>query len=97
VTSDILDEYFAVINRPKFHLKQETVDRIIRYIYQVAEFVVPSETIPTLEADPKDTMFLAAAVAGHVDAIVSGDAHLLELKAFQGIPILSAREFLETL
>jgi predicted nucleic acid-binding protein len=95
VTSDILNEYFEVINRPIFHLKQGTVDSIIRYIYQYAEFVVPSETIPALEADPKDTMFLAAAVAGRVDAIVSGDAHLLELKAFRGIPILSAREFLE--
>jgi hypothetical protein len=53
VTSDILNEYFEVINRPIFHLKQGTVDSIIRYIYQYAEFVVPSETIPALEADPK--------------------------------------------
>jgi hypothetical protein len=42
-------------------------------------------------------MFLAAALEGDVDLIVSGDHHLLEMKAFQGIPILSAREFLNLL
>jgi predicted nucleic acid-binding protein len=33
VTSDILREYFEVLNRPKFKLKQETIDKITRYIY----------------------------------------------------------------
>jgi predicted nucleic acid-binding protein len=27
ITSDILSEYFEVLNRPKFKLKQETIDK----------------------------------------------------------------------
>jgi len=27
ITSDILSEYFEVLNRPKFRLKQETIDK----------------------------------------------------------------------
>jgi putative PIN family toxin of toxin-antitoxin system len=97
VTSDILDEYFQVINRPKFKLKQETIDKITRYLYQFSEFVVPEEQIRVIEADPKDDKFLEAAIAGKVDFIVSGDNHLLELKEFRDIPIISGREFIEFL
>jgi uncharacterized protein len=97
VTSDILDEYFQVINRPKFKLKQETIDKITRYLYQFSEFVVPEEQIRVIEADQKDDKFLEAAVAGKVDFIVSGDNHLLDLKEFRNIPIISGREFIEFL
>jgi len=97
VTTDILDEYFEVISRPKFRLKQETIDKIIRYIYQFAEIIVPTETVQVIKADPTDNKFLEAALFGEADYIVSGDSHLLELKTFRGIPILSAREFIEQL
>jgi len=97
VTTDILDEYFQVISRPKFRLKQETIDKITRYIYQFSEFVVPEERIHVIEADPKDDKFLEAAIAGKFNFIVSGDNHLLELKEFRSIPIISGREFLDWL
>lgn len=97
VTTDVVSEYFAVLNRPKFGLKQETIDRIIHYIYQFSEFVVPEEQIRFIEDDPKDDKFLEAAIAGKVDFIVSGDNHLLAIKEFRSIPIISGREFLERL
>jgi len=98
VTSDILAEYFEVLNRPKFRLKQETIDKITRYLYQFSEFVVvPEEQIQFVEADPHDDKFLEAAVAGKVDFIVSGDKHLLDLKEFRSIPIISGRKFIEWL
>jgi putative PIN family toxin of toxin-antitoxin system len=97
VTSDILAEYFDVINRPKFRLKQETIDKITRYLYQFSEYIVPEEHIQVVEADPQDDKFLEAAIAGKVDFIVSGDNHLLEMKEFRGIPIIPAREFLDWL
>ena len=78
VTSDILREYFEVLNRPKFKLKQETIDKITRYIYQFSEFVIPEERIQFIEADPADDKFLEAAIAGRADFIVSGDSHLLD-------------------
>ncbi|CAG1006756.1 hypothetical protein ANAEL_03454 [Anaerolineales bacterium] len=97
VTTDVVSEYFEVLNRPKFGLKQETIDRIINYIYQFSEFVVPEEKIRFIEDDPKDDKFLEAAIAGKVDFIVSGDKHLLDLKEFRSIPIITGREFLDWL
>src|SRR5690606_12102211 len=85
VTTDVISEYFEVLNRPKFNLKQETIDKITRYIYQFSEFVVPEEEIRFIEDDPKDDKFLEAAVSGKVDFIVSGDSHLLAIKEFRSI------------
>lgn len=97
VTTDVISEYFEVLNRPKFNLKQETIDKINRYIYQFSEFVVPEEEIRFIEDDPKDDKFLEAAVSGKVDFIVSGDSHLLAIKEFRSIPIITGREFLDWL
>ena len=95
ITSDILVEYFEVLNRPKFRLKQATIDRIIRYSYQFAEFVIPEERIQFVEADPKDDKFLELAVNGKADFLVTGDHDLQVLHPFRGIPILAPRMFLE--
>jgi len=97
VTTDVVDEYFEVLNRPKFGLKQETIDKIAGFIYQFSEFVVPEEKIKFIEDDPKDDKFLEAAIAGKVDFIVSGDKHLLDLKEFRSIPIITGRDFLDWL
>ena len=50
-----------------------------------------------IEKDPKDDKFLHAALEGNADYIVSGDHHLLELKSYEGIKILSPGNFLELL
>jgi putative PIN family toxin of toxin-antitoxin system len=47
--------------------------------------------------DGKDDKFLEAAVSGKVDFIVSGDSHLLAIKEFRSIPIITGREFLDWL
>jgi hypothetical protein len=44
--------------------------------------------------DAKDNKFLEAAVAGRMDALVSGDKDLLDLESFEGIPILRTVEFI---
>jgi predicted nucleic acid-binding protein len=44
-----------------------------------------------------DNKFLAAAVVGRADYIVSGDKHLLSLEEFEGIPILNSRQFLQVI
>ena len=97
VSSDIVREYIAVLRRPKFHLPPEAVDDLSSYLIRQADFVTPVEKLPGATADPKDDRFIEAAVAGRVDFIVSGDHHLLSLNQFRGIPILTARDFLEKL
>ncbi len=48
--------------------------------------------------DPKDYPIIATAVAAKADYLVTGDrAHLLPIRAHQGIRIISPREFLDVL
>jgi predicted nucleic acid-binding protein len=44
--------------------------------------------------DPQDNLFLACALEGHADYVVSGDAHLLEIKYYHGVQIVTPRQFL---
>ena len=46
-------------------------------------------------ADPTDEMFIAAALDGNADVIVSDDKDLLEIESFQGVAILTPRQFLD--
>lgn len=45
--------------------------------------------------DPKDDVFLACALAGKTQTIVSGDRHLLKLSGFAGIQVLRPRAFVD--
>jgi len=97
VTDAIVREYLAVLHRPKFGLPAEIVDDIAAYIFRNAEFVTPLESLRVIAADPADDRFLEAAVAGEAEAIVSGNKHLLGLKVFRQIPIVSVNEFVSEL
>ena len=60
-----------------------------------AELVFPSHRATAATTDPDDEKILEAALASEADCIISGDKkHLLALKTYEGIRILSPVEFL---
>lgn len=64
----------------------------------VRELLAGAEPVTIIERiaacrDPKDDKFLEPAVNSRADVIVSGDADLLELDAFRGIPIMPPAAF----
>lgn len=71
----------------KFGWDGERTEAALAQIVQVAEIVEPRETIGEIQDDPADDRVLEAAVAGKVDAIVSGDRHLLALGQWRGIRV----------
>ena len=95
----MLTELVEVLTRPKLARKYGvTEDDTLALVDLLAirgELIVPTSDIHVCR-DPKDDMFLAAAVAGAADAIVSGDADLLALVSFQGKAIITPRAFLAT-
>lgn len=56
--------------------------------------VIPSRRFNAVPQDPPDNEFLDTAVEAKAAVLVSGDAHLLGLESFRGIPILSPARFL---
>jgi putative PIN family toxin of toxin-antitoxin system len=96
----LLAELAEVLARPrlpaKYGLTTEDIATVLSLILLRGEPVVPARRIGVCR-DPNDNMVLEAAVAGKVDAIVSGDEDLLTLRPFEGIPVLSPAAFLRRL
>lgn len=94
----LLVELAEVLNRPHLTRPLAAIGRsavLVLSDYAAAvEIVVPTD-IPKVSRDPDDDQVLACALAAKADAIASGDADLLDLKSFQGIPILSPAKALE--
>lgn len=97
VSAAIIDEYLAVLKRPKFKIEHTEIDDFTALLLDRAEFVIPVEEIRAVDKDAADNKFLEAANTGKVNLIVSGDGHLLKLKSFREIPIITAKEFVEHL
>ena len=95
ISPDILKEVEEVLLRPKFGLKETQVYEIIRLFRDTFTLVSSDRRLSIVTADPDDNRILEAALATKADAIVSGDAHLLDLVNWKGIPVISADTFLK--
>jgi putative PIN family toxin of toxin-antitoxin system len=74
------------------------VQLYLAWLLSVATLIDEVPELLAVPADPKDNMVIATAVAGKADYLVTGDRkHLLPMKAYQGICILSPRSFLDLL
>ena len=60
-------------------------------------YVNDPPAIEDASSDPDDDEFLACALELGAECVVSGDADLLELRSYMGIPIRAPRAFLEQL
>ena len=102
ITPAIVAEVSAVLRYPriseKYSLSEEVIDQTISLLEHDA-LLVPGgvDVAGSLPADPKDEMFLACALEGEADVIVSGDHHLLDLGAYRDITIINAGRFLDQL
>jgi putative PIN family toxin of toxin-antitoxin system len=101
VSEAILAEYQHTLQyerlRAIHHMNDENIAAIIGEFREFALLVEPLETPSVISADPADDKFLACAITGAADYIISGDGHLLNLKAYQGIRVLTPTVFLAVL
>lgn len=87
------EQLFDVLARPRFkRLVPDESRRRLVLLMERAETVAISEHIVACR-DSTDDKFLELALNGDADAIVTGDADLLILHPFRGIPILSPADF----
>ena len=98
LSRDIFDEYLRVFTYPKFRLSSVDIASVLEQaLLPYCERVTVTSRVEAVADDPSDNKFLACAADGRADFLVSGDHHLLALKRFRGIPIVSPRSFLEHL
>lgn len=100
-SGDTFKELVGVANYPHIvaKAKEENLDftKAIKTLALTSELVSPERTPKIIKQDPSDDKFLACAIACQASFIISGDRHLLGLKDFEGISIVSPKEFLRVI
>jgi len=94
------EEIIEVLSRPTIRDRYGLGDRIFDVsfiLWEVADLVIDLPNVQ-VSSDPDDDKFLATAVAGRADYLVTGDVgDLLSLREYKGVKIVSPREFVSSL
>ena len=96
ISKEITEEYLRVLAYPKFNLSENDIGFLLNHEilpYFKAVKIKSGRWKTTIEDDPSDDMFIRCAVSGICKIIISGDRHLLDLKTYGKIRILSVSLF----
>jgi putative PIN family toxin of toxin-antitoxin system len=95
-SKEMVDEYLRVLTYPKFGLTPEEINFLLyQEIVPYFEIVKAKPGRVIVGDDPSDDKFIRCAEAGRAKTIISGDQHLLRLKSFGAISILTPVQFLK--
>jgi len=94
------EEIIEVLNRPRIRDRYGLGERIFDVsfiLWEVAELVIDPPDVKVCSV-PDDDKFLATAVGGRADYLVTGDVgDLLQLREYKGVAIISPRDFIARL
>lgn len=99
LSPSIIREFQEVVHRGEIIEKSSEQQRLaaalaVQKLFLQAIVVEPNFRVEAVPEDSEDNKVLEAALAGAADYVVTHDRHLLKLKKFEGIPIVTAHEFL---
>jgi len=99
LSMEILDEFARTLGDPEIrkYVDEEDAVKFLRVVGSVAKIVKIKSRFKVVEEDPSDDVILRTAYDGKARYIVSGDEHLLSLKEFRGIKMVTVAEILELL
>lgn len=94
VSREIIAEYKEVLLRPKFKLSQEVIEEWWE-IFDTVTLSIEVEVEVDFPRDRKDAKFLACALAGHADFLITGDRDFTEVETLGNTQIVSVSGFLD--
>ena len=100
VLSDhILTELLSTLQDPYFRRRLSTrqIQGALRTLRRRSQVTPLTVSVSGVATHPEDDLILAAAVSAGVDYLVTGDGHLQRLGTYEGVEIVSPRQFLELL
>ena len=101
LSKEIIEEFAKVLKykeiQEKIKNKNLEMRRTVEKIVSISKIVEPTEKLKIVKDDPDDNKFLECAKSGKVDFVISSDNHLLKLKEFGSIKIVTPKEFIKTI
>lgn len=95
VSLEAISELARVLRDFKIKMPHELIKEWIDLIIKNSELVKIQNKIKIIKEDPTDDIFLETALIGRAKYIITQDAHLLKLKEFRGIRIITPGDFLK--
>ncbi|MEG4442513.1 putative toxin-antitoxin system toxin component, PIN family [Microcoleus sp. AT9_B5] len=94
VSLEIIAEYKNVLLRPKFKLSLEVIEEWWE-IFDTVTQLIEVEVEVDFPRDRKDAKFLACALAGNADFLITGDRDFTEVETFGNTQIVSVSGFVD--
>jgi putative PIN family toxin of toxin-antitoxin system len=95
---DMLVELADVLTRDKFtEIDNSHINSLLTILARKSIIVDLKQTLRVVAEDPEDNMVLETAHEGNARYVVTGDKHLLRLKEYRGIEMVTVRQMLELL
>jgi putative PIN family toxin of toxin-antitoxin system len=92
VSRAMIRELLDVLAR-KFSRGPEELARVAVFVAELGELVEPTVELTVL-SDERDNRVLECAVAGHAEAIVTGDQEMLDMRECEGVRIVTLAAYL---
>jgi putative PIN family toxin of toxin-antitoxin system len=93
VSRPTIRELLDVLAR-KFARDAEELSRVAVFVADLGNLVEPNRELSVL-SDEADNRVLECAVTGQADLLVTGDREVLSLGEYEGVQIVTLREYLE--
>ncbi len=93
-SNKILEEIARTLINFKIPLPNEDIKHWINIIASKSLITEPTEKIEIVKDDPDDNKFIEVAVSSGSEYIVTYDNHLLKIKEFRDVKIITPEEFL---
>ena len=95
ISREILREYREVGETLAKRFPGVDLNPILELLIVKAELTESSSLAEPVCDDPEDDKFLACALAGNSELIISGDRHLLKVSGYRGVKVVKPRKFLD--
>jgi len=92
-SKEIITEIETVLLDFKIALPEDLIKEWSKTISERSILVEPKEKVNAVIEDPDDNKFIEAALEAKAEFIVTQDKHLLKIKEYRGIRILTPKEF----
>ncbi len=93
-STEIIEEYQKVIRRD-FEYSEDEINEIMTILLSFVKLINPKEKVNVVKDDPDDNKIIECAIASASDYLVTYDTHLLKLKEFRKMKIITPEEMID--
>ena len=99
LSKDIIKEFMDVLNyqeiQDKIKDKNLEMKRTVEKIVSISTIIEPMQELDVVKEDKEDNKIVECAIEGNVNYLISQDKHLLKLKNYKEVKIITPEEFLK--